>query len=94
MATKRWRDDKGVGKRLVAHRLAGLLSFDLEGSGTIGAIGAIRADRSTVFSWRGRSDGLCAALATLDEFAAGASFLVGHNVIEHDLELLAGTRRH
>ncbi len=90
MAIKRWRDDEGVGKRLTAHRLTGLLSLDLEGSGTIGAIGAIRTDRSTAFTWRGDSKGLLAALATLDDFATGASFLVGHNVIEHDLELLAG----
>ncbi len=89
MAIKRWRDDEGVGKRLTAHRLTGLLSLDLEGSGTIGAIGAIRTDRSTAFTWRGDSKGLLAALATLDDFATGASYLVGHNVIEHDFELLA-----
>ena len=30
-----------------------------------------------------------AALAALDEFADGATCLVGHNIIEHDLELLS-----
>ena len=30
-----------------------------------------------------------AALTALDEFADGASYLVGHNIIEHDIELLA-----
>ncbi len=89
MAIERWRDEEGVGKRLAAHGLAGLLSVDLEGKNSIGAIGAIRTDRSTAFTWRGRSGGLRAALAALDEFAAGASYLVGHNIIEHDLELLA-----
>ncbi len=89
MAIERWRDEEGVGKRLAAYRLAGLLSIDLEGKENIGAIGAIRTDGSTAFTWRGRSDGLRAALATLDKFAEGARYLVGHNIIEHDLELLA-----
>ena len=89
MAAERWRDDNGVGTRLAAHQLAGLLSIDLEGSENIHAIGAIRTDRSTTFTWRGDSNGLPAALAALDEFSEGASYLVGHNIIEHDLELLA-----
>ena len=89
MAIERWRDEEGVGKRLAAHGLAGLLSIDVEGKENIGAIGAIRTDRSIVFTWRGRSGGLRAALAALDEFASGASYLVGHNIIEHDLALLA-----
>ena len=71
---------------MAAHRLTDLLSIDLEGSETIGAI---RTDRSTTFTWRGDSDGLPAALAALNGFSEGASYLVGHNVIEHDLELLA-----
>ena len=89
MAVQRWSDDKEVGKRLAAHRFSGLLSIDLEGSERIGAIGAIRTDRSTTFTWRGDSTGLPAVLAALEEFAEGASYLVGHNIIEHDLELLA-----
>ena len=89
MAIERWRDNEGVRSRLAAQRLAGLLSVDLEGKDNIGAIGAIRTDSSTAFTWRGRSGGLRAALAALDEFASGASYLVGHNIIEHDLALLA-----
>ena len=69
--------------------MARLLSIDLEGKENISAIGAIRTGRSTVFTWHGRSDGLRSALARLDEFAQGASYLVGHNIIEHDLKLLA-----
>ncbi len=89
MAIERWNDDNAAGKRLAKHRLTALLSIDLEGKESIGAIGAIRTDRATPFTWRGKSDGLRAALAELDEFASGASYLVGHNIIEHDLELLA-----
>ena len=94
MAVGRWRDDQGTGTRLAAHRLAGLLSIDLEGNQNIHAIGAIRTDGSTTFSWRGDSRGLPAALAALDEFSAGTSYLVGHNIIEHDLALLARHASH
>ena len=87
-AIERWRDDQGVGTRLAAHQLGGLLSLDLEGSENIHAIGAIRTDRSTIFTWRGDINGLPMALAALDEFSTGVSFLVGHNIIAHDLELL------
>ncbi|MDE0027084.1 MAG: UvrD-helicase domain-containing protein [Spirochaetaceae bacterium] len=93
-AAERWRDDQGVGARLAAHQLAGLLSIDLEGSGNIHAIGAIRTDRSTTFTWRGDRKGLPAALAALDDFSEGASYLVGHNIIEHDRELLAKHASH
>ena len=89
MAVERWRDDNGAGSRLAAHRLPALLSLDLEGSQNIGAIGAIRTDRSATFTWRGESGGLRAALTALDEFADGATYVVGHNIIEHDLELLS-----
>ena len=89
MAVERWSDDNEVGSRLAAHRLTSLLSLDLEGSENIGAIGAVRTDRSTAFTWRGESGGLRAALSALDEFADGATCLVGHNIIEHDLELLS-----
>ena len=89
MAVKRWADFKKVGTRLAAHRLTGLLSIDLEGSENIGAIGAIRTDRSDTFVWSGDSKALQPAIAALDEFAHGATYLVGHNIIEQDLELLA-----
>ena len=79
---------------MAARQLAGLLSIDLEGSDNIGAIGAVRTDRSTTFTWRGDRTGLPAALSALDEFSAGASYLVGHNIIEHDLELLARHASH
>ena len=89
MAIEYWHDEEGVGTRLAAHRIPGLLSLDLEGSQHIGAIGAVRPDSSIAFTWRRDGGGLRAALTALDEFADGASYLVGHNIIEHDLELLA-----
>ena len=73
MSAERWSDDNEVGNRLAAHRLTALLSLDLEGSENIGAIGAIRTDRSATFAWRGESGGLRTALAALDEFAEGAA---------------------
>ena len=88
MAGKQWNDVKGVAMRLKAHRLAGLLSLDLEGRESIGAIGAVHVERSTTYAWRGNTTGSRAALAELDAFADGASCLVGHNIIEHDLSLL------
>ena len=89
MTVSHWSDDNAIGKRLATRRLAGLLSIDLEGKESIGAIGAIRTDRSSSYVWQGKGKGMPAALAALDEFADGASYLVGHNIIEHDLKLLA-----
>ena len=90
MADEPWNDIERVGKRLTAHRLTGLLSIDLEGNETIGAIGAVRTDRADTFVWRGDRKGLRTAFGALEEFADGAAFPVGHNIIEHDLNLLAG----
>ena len=89
MDIERWIDDNGIRTRLAAHRIPNLLSLDLEGSRRIGAIGAVHAGKSTVFAWQGDAEGLRAALAALDEFAEGTEYLVGHNIIEHDLELLS-----
>ena len=89
MKVNPWSDDKGVGKRLAAHGLAQLLSFDLEGKTAISAIGAVNNDRSRTYAWKGDSRGLNRALADLNKFAAGTACLVGHNVIEHDIPLLA-----
>ena len=85
----RWEDPKAIGARLASYRLAGLLSIDLEGTTTISAIGAIGTDDAKTFVWKGGNRGLDKTLAELEEFARGASCLVGHNIIEHDLPLLA-----
>ena len=89
MTVARWEDVRAIGGRLASHRLTGLLSIDLEGATTISAIGAIGTDRAITFAWKGGNRGLARALAELEEFARGASCLIGHNIIEHDLPLLA-----
>ena len=89
MTVSHWTDRKEIGERLAAHGLGGLLSIDLEGRAAIGAIGAILADQSSTYTWKGDAKLRHQALARLDQFAGGASCLVGHNIIEHDLALLA-----
>ena len=69
------------------------LSLDLEvgkDSGRIHAFGAVRGDsgRSMTHS----SGNLGAALERLDRFAEGATFLLGHNLIEFDLPRLKGVK--
>lgn len=58
MAIERWHDDEEVGTRLAAHPIPGLMSLDLEGIQHIGAIGAVRADGSAAFTWRGDRGGV------------------------------------
>ena len=89
MTVQPWSDDNAIAKRLAAQGLAGLLSFDLEGKAGISAIGAVAGDRSSTYSWKGNKRQLGKALANLEEFAQGATHVVGHNIIEHDLPLLA-----
>ena len=69
------------------------LSLDLEvnkGDGRILKYGAVRTDsgRSLVYS----RNSLEAALEKLDEFAAGTSFVLGHNLIDFDLPHLAAAK--
>ena len=67
-----------------------VLSLDLEvgvRNKRIHAFGAIRADTGERLTHSG--DGLAAALQKLDALADGADFLLGHNLIEHDLPYLA-----
>ena len=65
------------------------LSLDLEvgvQNRRIHAFGAIRSDTGERLTHSG--DGLAAALQKLDALADGAAFLLGHNLIEHDLPFL------
>ena len=67
-----------------------VLSLDLEvgvQDGRIHAIGAIRSDTGERLLYTGA--GLAVALQKLDALADGADFLLGHNLIEHDLPYLA-----
>ena len=50
-------------------------------------IGALRPDTNTFLHFQGKFD-LARALDDLDRLAMGASFVLGHNVIRHDLNLL------
>ncbi|MCY3639477.1 MAG: DEAD/DEAH box helicase, partial [Gammaproteobacteria bacterium] len=66
------------------------LSLDLEvgkRDGRILAFGAVRADTGERLVHAG--SGLIAALAELDRFAAGTSFVLGHNLVAFDLPHLA-----
>lgn len=66
------------------------LCLDLEvdpGDKRILKIGALRPDTNAFLHFKGHFD-LAAALGELDRLAAGASFVLGHNVIRHDLNLL------
>ncbi|MCY4150776.1 MAG: RecQ family ATP-dependent DNA helicase [Aestuariivita sp.] len=88
MTVQWWNDGKKTRQCLAQHRFPNLLSLDLEGSNHIRAIGAIHTGKSTVYTWKGNKKSLPSALADLDDFAKDAEFLVGHNIIEHDLKLL------
>lgn len=50
-------------------------------------IGALRPDTDSFVHFKGKFD-LTAAFNELDRLAIGASFVLGHNVIRHDLNLL------
>src|SRR5690606_27218903 len=72
------------------------LIFDLESIPASGAqpavltkIGALRPDTGVELELTIK-DSPQKALQALDELAAGASFVLGHNIIEHDLPLLRG----
>ena len=67
------------------------LSIDLEvgkKDDRIHAFGAVRADTGHGYS----GGGSAAALAKLDEFADGALFVLGHNLIKHDLPHLKAAK--
>ncbi len=69
------------------------LALDLEvgkESGVIHAFGAIRTDNDKTLTHSGK--GLTEALKRLDEFARGASCILGHNLIEFDLPHLTATK--
>ena len=78
------RDDSFRGPRC--------LSIDLEVSrnGVIRALGAVRAD--TDESLTHSDGGLTTALKKLDDLAEGASFILGHNLIDFDLQYLRAAK--
>ena len=68
------------------------VSVDLETDrdGKIRAYGAVRPDTGRSFTYKGHH--LADALERLDEFAKGASYLLGHNLIKFDLPLLRAAK--
>ena len=89
MTTGRWNDAKLIRRRLALRPFPRMVSIDLEGKTTISAIGAVRTDNTSTFAWKGSPNELRQALVELDSFVEGANCLVGHNIVEHDLPLLA-----
>ncbi|MEN8260475.1 MAG: RecQ family ATP-dependent DNA helicase, partial [Pseudomonadota bacterium] len=73
--------------------LAHCLSLDLETDekGEIYAVGAIHGDRVFKQDARGKIE---KALPALDRFAQGAQYLLGHNLLGHDLPVLQGLAPH
>ena len=86
-------DPPGMGARHIAEVfLGGCLLLDLETSTTAGEIfqiGAILGSKT--FEKKGRFD-VEEALAALDEFGRDAQVVLGHNIIQHDLPVLASIR--
>jgi len=68
------------------------VSLDLETDtrGRIQAVGAVRSDTGRSLTHHGR--GLHETLARLDDFADGAAFVLGHNLIAHDLPHLEAAK--
>ncbi len=69
--------------------LSKCVSVDLEvdpNSGRIFSFAAIRSDTADTCTYS--KGNLAAALRALDEYAAGAEFMLGHNLIKHDLHHL------
>ncbi|MDE0418307.1 MAG: hypothetical protein OXI95_15415, partial [bacterium] len=62
------------------------VSVDLEvdpNAGRIRSFAAIRSDTSATCIYRGGN--LAKALLAIDAYSSGADFVLGHNVIQHDL---------
>ena len=89
MTTEPWNDSRAIRHRLEQHSFRSVVSLDLEGKTSISAIGAVRTDNSSTFSWKGQRRNLRQALLDLNSFVKGANYLVGHNILEHDLQLIA-----
>ncbi len=71
------------------------LCLDLETGpkGEIIALGAIRGNHSHSFPRKGNAD-LGASLGILGKMARGAQFLLGHNLLDHDLPILEAAAPH
>ncbi len=73
--------------------LSRCVSVDLEvdpDTGRIRSFAAIRSTTTDTCTWSGGD--LASALHALDDYAAGTEFVLGHNLIEHDLHYLREAR--
>ena len=71
--------------------LSQCVSVDLEvdpNTRRIGSLAAVRPEASKTCTYRGRN--ISTGLRTLDNYADGARFVLGHNIIKHDLPVLEG----
>ena len=81
--------DENARSNLTAFGLDRAVSVDLEWNGErIMSIGALRCDTVATFA-RTLDTDPAPALAELDRYCAGADYIVGHNIVEHDLPILA-----
>ena len=70
--------------------LSEAVSLDLEGGASfISAIGAVRIDRAESVSIEHRKFITSSDLKSVDAYCDGAKWIIGHNLIAHDLEVLA-----
>ena len=85
-------DPGGAASRVATSCGRPCVSLDIEvgRDDRIHALGAVRADTGRSLTHSG--GGLASALERLDDFAEGASFLLGHNLIAFDLPHLAAAK--
>ena len=70
--------------------LADAVSLDLEGGDSfVSAIGAVRLDSADPFSIQHRKVIASSDLKSLDAYCNGAKWIIGHNLVAHDLKVLA-----
>ena len=88
-------DDDAIGRKVAAQRLSmklsSCLSVDLEvakGTGRIHALAGVRLDTDKTYYSSQTGHNLRMHLRALDTLAEGADFLIGHNLINFDLERL------
>ncbi len=65
------------------------LDLEVDRQGGVHGIGLVQGEKT--FAWQGRPPDFASQAGLLEQMAEGADFLLGHNILEHDLPVL---RRH